>query len=219
MTIAYNNILSNRQMSHDRKIEQLNKWRVVYRKDPVNDLPTIDNKKYMFFKHGTYECYHLFNTKAKITTYKSLKWHMLVLYYLNNYEGLPINNLPRVFKFIADKENGFVTFFISQQKLQNMINEVLTQEVKPPKNKKRKVIFKDYNMLTLSDKLSIVGKLVGKTKISKEKIYDAMLELAVNHIKITYKRLSEICGVSIRTIHRRMGEELKKEKNNLNKDK
>ena len=29
------------------------------------------------------EFYSLFNTKAKITTYRSLKWHMLVLYYLN----------------------------------------------------------------------------------------------------------------------------------------
>ena len=27
--------------------------------------------------------YELFRTRAKITTYKSLKWHLLVLWYLN----------------------------------------------------------------------------------------------------------------------------------------
>ena len=44
-----------------------------------------------------------------------------------------------------------------------MIDDVLTQGGEPPKNKKRKVIFKPYNMLTLSEKLSIVGKLIGSS--------------------------------------------------------
>ena len=117
-------------MSHERNIKQLNLWRIIYRRDPINDVPTIETDKYKYYEDGTYECYHLFNTKAKITTYKSLKWHMLVLYYLNNYDGLPINNLPHVFKFIANKENGFVTFFISHKKLTYMIDEVLTQAKK-----------------------------------------------------------------------------------------
>ena len=56
----------------------------------------------------------LFNTKAKITTYKSLKWHFLVLYYLNQDE--PSGLLPsHVYEFIANKDNGFVTFFISKE--------------------------------------------------------------------------------------------------------
>ena len=37
----------------------------------------------MFYEDGTYECYELFRSKAKITTYKSLKWHLLVIWYLN----------------------------------------------------------------------------------------------------------------------------------------
>ena len=78
-----NNIISNKLMSHERNIKQLNLWRIVYRRDPIEDVPTIETDKYKYYEDGTYECYHLFNTKAKITTYKSLKWHMLVLYYLN----------------------------------------------------------------------------------------------------------------------------------------
>ena len=70
-------------MSYERNIKWLNDRRILYRQDPINDIPSIETKQYRYYANGTYECYHLFNSKAKITTYKSLKWHMLVLYYLN----------------------------------------------------------------------------------------------------------------------------------------
>ena len=206
-------------MSHERNIKQLNMWRIVYRRDPINDVPTIETDKYKYYEDGTYECYHLFNTKAKITTYKSLKWHMLVLYYLNKHGGLPINNLPRVFKFIADKENGFVTFFISHRKLMRMIDEVLTQGGEPPKNKLRKVIFKDYNMLDLSEKLSIVGKLIGRSsRVDGEAIYQCMLDLNEYGQKITIGRIAGLLDCSARTIQRNMTDQLRKEKQLLNEE-
>ena len=70
-------------MSQDRNLKWLNDRRIVYRKDPDTDIPTIETKQYKYYENGTYQCYHLFNSKAKITTYKSLKWHFLVLYYLS----------------------------------------------------------------------------------------------------------------------------------------
>jgi hypothetical protein len=206
-------------MSHERNIKQLNMWRIVYRRDPINDVPTIETDKYKYYREGTYECYHLFNTKAKITTYKSLKWHMLVLYYLNNYDGLPVNNLPHVFKFIADKENGFVTFFISHRKLTHMINEVLTKGGEPPINKLRKVIFKDYNMLDLSEKLSIVGKLIGRSSnVDEESIYQCMIDLNQYGQKITIARIAGLLDCSARTIQRNMTYQLRNEKKILNEE-
>ena len=206
-------------MSHERNIKQLNLWRIVYRRDPINDVPTIETDKYKYYKDGTYECYHLFNTKAKITTYKSLKWHMLVLYYLNNYDGLPINNLPSVFKFIANKENGFVTFFMSPAKLKYMIDEVLTQGGEPPKNKLRKVIFKEYNMLDLAEKLSIVGQLIGRSSnVDGESIYQCMLDLNYLGKKITWDKIAELLNCSTRTIQRNITDQLRKEKKILNEE-
>ena len=61
-------------MSH-RNLEYLNKHRVVYRRMPITDKPDQETDCYMFYPNGTYECYELFRSKAKITTYKSLKWH------------------------------------------------------------------------------------------------------------------------------------------------
>ena len=200
-------------MSQDRNIKWLNDRYIVYRRDPINDVPTIETNQYKYYENGTYECYHLFNSKAKITTYKSLKWHMLVLYYLNEHI-----ELKHVFKFIADKQNGFVTFFIKQRLLDEMIEDVLKQGGDPPANKLRKVVFKDYSGLDLSGKLKIVGQLIGRSSIDKEMIYQAMLDLNDWGKKITISRIAGLLNCSTRTIHRHMCDDLKQEKQILNEE-
>ena len=206
-------------MSQNRNMKWLNDRRVIYRHDG-DDIPTIETKEFKYYENGTYACYHLFNTKAKITTYKSLKWHMLVLYYLNNHDGLPINNLPRVFKFIANKDNGFVTFFISKKALDDMISDVLNTGGDPPKNKLRKVIFKPAAWpLTLSEKLSIVGKLIGRSsRIDSEAIYQCMLDINEYGKKITWGRVAGLLDCSTRTIYRNLCKDLKREKQLLNEE-
>jgi hypothetical protein len=204
-------------MSHERNIKWLNNRRIVYRQFPINDKPTIETNKYMFFENGTYENYSLFNTKAKITTYKSLKWHFLVLYYLN--DSLSPSSITYIFRFIADKNNGFVTFFISNKALEDMIQDVLKTGGDPPKNKLRKVIFKDYNMLDISSKLSIVGKLIGRSSnVDSESIYQCMIDL--NHLgkTITWSRVAGLLDCSTRTIYRNLCKDLKHEKKILNEE-
>lgn len=203
-------------MSQERNIKWLNDRRIVYRQFPINDAPTIETNKYMFFENGTYEHYSLFNTKAKITTYKSLKWHFLVLYYLNQENNL----LPsHVYEFIADKNNGFVTFFISKKVLNDMIDDVFKIGGEPPVNKIRKVIFKDYSMLTISEKLSIVGKLIGRSsKVDAEAIYQCMLDLNDFGKHICIGRIAGLLNVSKRTIYRHINDELKQEIKILNEE-
>ena len=207
-------------MSHDRNIKWLNDRRINYRRDPVNDIPTIETALYKYYEEGTHECYHLFNSKAKITTYRSLKWHFYVLYYLNQDMHEDENALPffMLFKFIANKENGFVTFFISDKKLEEMIRDVLNNGGEPPVNKKRKIIFKDYSMLTPEQKMSIVGSLIGRSRrIDEEVIYQCMLDLNEYGQKITIGRVAGLLNCSARTIQRNICKELKKEKELLNK--
>tara|TARA_B110000459_G_C16377352_1_gene388208 strand:- start:55 stop:669 length:615 start_codon:yes stop_codon:yes gene_type:complete len=203
-------------MSQERNIKWLNDRRILYRQDPINDIPSIETKEYKYYADGTYECYHLFNSKAKITTYKSLKWHMLVLYYLN---PDPNEELYTVFRFIADKENGFVTFFIKQKILNDMIEDVFNQGGDPPANKLRKVVFNMYSGLDLSQKLSIVGKLVGRSSnITKPDIYQTMFDLNEWGTKVTWLRVAGLLNCSTRTIYRNLCDELKKEKQILNEE-
>ena len=203
-------------MSYTRNIKWLDNRRVIYRHDG-DDIPTIETNQYKFYENGTHSCYHLFNSKAKITTYKSLKWHMLVLKYLN--EDLLDLEFASICHFIADKENGFVTFFIKDKLLHEMIKDVINQGGDPPKNKMRKVIFKLYNGLNLSEKLSIVGKLIGRSKIDNAMIYDAMLIVRYSlQQKVTIARIAKVLNCSSRTIYRNMDKHLKIEKHVLNEE-
>ena len=199
-------------MSQTRNMKWLNDRNIVYRQDPINDKPTEETALYSYYENGTYECYHLFRSKAKITTYKSLKWHYLVLYYLN--PNIPMTGF---FKFIANKENGFVTFFISDKKLNEMINDVIGYGGEAPVNKIRKIIFKDYSGLTPNEKMSIVGKLVGRSsRVDEEAIYQCMLDLNHDGENITWSRIARLLDCSTRTIQRKLTQQLKDEKQTLN---
>ena len=211
-------------MSQERNLKWLHDRRVRYARNPITDVPTESTDLYDYYAEGTFECYSLFRSKAKITTYKSLKWHLLVLYYLN-YDGIDGDDISleddmrQVFKFIANKENGFVTFFIKTKILNSMIEEVFGVGDTPPRNRIRKVIFKPKAWsLTLSEKLSIVGKLIGRGKrIVEDDIYQCMLDLNDSKQKITISKLATLLKCTTRTIHRNMGNQLKLEKELLNK--
>ena len=201
-------------MSH-RNLEYLNKHRIVYRRMPISDKPTDENECYMFYEDGTYECYELFRSRAKITTYKSLKWHLLVLWYLN--PQLDQDKFEDIAYIIANKGHGFITFSIPRQLLKQIIYEVSMCDLEePPKNKIRKVIFKP-TTLSKEEKLRIVGSLIGRSKkVHQDDIYECMLDLNDWGKKITIARVAGLLDCSTRTIHRNMCEELKREKELLN---
>ena len=203
-------------MSHiDRNLEFLNKRRIVYRRNPITDKPSQENECYMFYEEGTYECYELFRSKAKITTYKSLKWHLLVLWYLN--PQLTQDEFMEIAEVIANKQQGFITFNIHVNLLRKIVYEVSMCDLEePPKNKLRKVIFKP-TMLSKEDKLKIVGELIGRSKkVHEDDIYQCMIDLNDWGKKITIARIAGLLDCSTRTIHRNMCEELKREKELLN---
>jgi len=202
----------------ERNLEYLNKRRVIYRRAPINDKPTAEFEWGNFYEDGTTECYELFRSKAKIPTYKALKWHLYVIWYLN--QNMDQNEFETTARHICNKDNGFVTFNVSEQLLQNMMYDVSLQDLEsPPHNKSRKIIFKDNSGLSLTEKLSIVGQMIGKTKkVTESDIYDAMLYTNDLGKKITIKALAEHFDCTTRTIHRNMGNELKKEKEILNQN-
>jgi len=200
-----------------RNLKYFNDNRIVYKRDPIEDEPDYENEQYMFFEQGTYECYHLFNSKAKITTFKSLKWHLLVLWYLN--PKLDQDQFMKVAEILAHKPNGFTSFAIHADLLRKIVYEVSMLDLdKPPTNKKRKVIFKYGSGLSKEEKLSIVGELIGRSKrVTEDDIYMCMLDLHDLNKKITITQLALYLECSTRTIHRNIGEELKREKELLNK--
>ena len=204
-------------MSHNRNTRYLDNRRIVYRRNPITDKPTQENECYLFYENGTHEYYHLFNSKAKITTYKSLKWHLLVIWYLN--PQLDQEDFMRIAEIIANKEQGFTTFTIHPELLRKMVYEISMLDLEePPKNKLRKVIFKMNSGLCVEEKLRIVGELIGRTKrIHPDDIYQCMLDLHDYGERITIGRIAGLLDCSSRTIHRNLDITLRREIKLLNK--
>ncbi len=202
-------------MSH-RKLDYLNQRRIIYRRYPLDDKPTEVYDWGWYYEHGTHQCYELFRSKAKITTYKSLKWHLLVLWYLNL--NIEENKFINLCEFIAHVPNNFTTFTMPAKVLANMIDEIkLIDLEEPPRNKLRKVIFKDGIGLATIEKLKIVGSLIGRSKmLSEDDIYDCMIHINEMNQKITISKISKLLKCSSRTVYRTIGDELKIEKDLLN---
>jgi cytochrome P450 len=200
-----------------RNLRYLNNNRIVYRRLPITDKPTEETDVYMYYQNGTYQCYELFRSTAKITTYKSLKWHLLVLWYLN--PQLDQDEFLRLAQVIMHKPNGFVTFNVGEKLLDKIVYEVSMLDLdEPPKNRLRKVIFKPFTRASKEDKLRIVGKLIGRSiKVCADDIYEVMIDLNDMGKKITIGRIAGLLDCSSRTIHRNMCVQLKREKELLNK--
>ena len=200
----------------ERKFEYLWNRQVVYRRDPITDIPNEKTEQYMFFKDGTYQAYDLFKSKAKITTYRSFYWHMMVLWYLNpEWED---EDAMEIAMYLADRSNGFTTFHMNKWNLSRLVYEVSILDLDtPPQNKLRKIIFKPSCGLDKTEKLRIVGKLIGRLRgVQKEDIYEAMIQTNHEGDKIIISKLAQMLNVTPRTIHRHMCDELKKEKQTLN---
>ena len=202
----------------ERKFEYLWNRQVVYRRDPITDIPNEKTEQYMFFKDGTYQAYDLFKSKAKITTYRSFYWHMMVLWYLNpEWEE---DYAIEIAMYLADKPNGFTTFHMNKWNVARVVDDLsIIDRDEPPRNKIRKIIFKMGCGLTKSEKLSIVGTLIGRLNgVKKEDIYGVMLLLNDGDQKITIAKLAKNLRCTPRTIYRHMCKELKDIKQELNEE-
>ena len=203
-----------------RNIDYLLRRNIIWIRKPITDKPDIENDQYVYYENGTHQCYELFRGKAQITTYRSLKWHLLVLWYLN--PQLDKDEFMGVAEVIANKQNGFIAFNIHPELLRKIVYDVSMYDLeKPPKNKLRKVIFKAPKpgkpSLSKEEKLRIVGELIGRSKrIHADDIYECMLDIHDWGKKITIGRIAGLLDCSTRTIHRNMPVELKKEKELLN---
>ena len=197
-------------------MKYLNDNRIVYRRYSP-DRPTKEYDWGWYYADGTYGYYSLFRSNAKITSYKSLKWHLLTLWYLN--PQLTLEKFIELAKVISYKPNGFVTFNVNEWQLTDMVKDIFNEDLeRPPNNRLRKIVFKDGTGLDTSEKLSIVGSMIGRKRIKQEDIYDAMLHINEQGENITISKLAKALKCTTRTIHRNMGEELKKEKDKLNID-
>jgi len=122
-------------------------------------------------------------------------------------------------KHISIMSNGFINLNVKEKSIDVLIENLSTNDPTiPPKNSLRKIIFKPLCGLTKEQKQKIVGSMVGrKGRISENNIYSCMLTINNNNELITDDKIASLLSCSRRTIIRNMGDELRKEKEILNK--
>tara|TARA_Y100001963_G_scaffold40946_1_gene57423 strand:- start:291 stop:731 length:441 start_codon:yes stop_codon:yes gene_type:complete len=143
---------------------------------------------------------------------------MMVLWHLNpEWED---EDAMTIATYLAYKPNGFTTFTMNKWNVARLVHEVSVLDLEtPPQNKLRKIIFKPDCGLDKSEKLKIVGKLIGRLRgVQKEDLYETMLLINESEQRITIAKLADSLGVTPRTIHRHMCGELKQIKEELNEE-
>ena len=100
-----------------RAMKYLHDNRIIYRRFSP-DRPTKEYDWGWYYADGTYGYYSLFRSNAKINTYKSLKWHLVTLWYLN--PNISYEKFKELAGVISYKSNGFVTFIVSSKLLKEM---------------------------------------------------------------------------------------------------
>ena len=143
---------------------------------------------------------------------------MLALWYLN--PDWNEHKAMSIAMYITNKDNGFITFNINRWNIERLIKDISLLDLdKPPINKLRKIIFKWNCGLTKTEKLSVVGKLIGRMRgIKSSDIYEAMLQINYEGDKIIISDIAKTLNVTSRTIYRHMNDELKQEKIKLNEE-
>ena len=151
--------------------------------------------------------------------------------YLNDnriiYKKDPVNDEPtysnEYYSYYEDGTHEYYHLFNSNSKItdeisiSNIIKNTFWKGIYTPKNRLRKIIFKDFCPLSFDEKMKIVGELVGKQKvIYEEDIYQCMIDLNELNKKITWDKVAKLLNCSTRTIHRNINKELKTEKIILN---
>lgn len=201
--------MRNMKVLHDNKI--------IYRSYPTTDIPTETYDWGWYYEDGTYQCYVLFNTDFIIGSFNSYVWHLCVIRYLN--QDMDKHMFILIAKHISTMSNGFINFNVKQKSIDVLIENLSTNDPTiPPKNSLRKIIFKPLCGLTKEQKQKIVGSMVGrKGRISENNIYSCMLTINNNNELITDDKIASLLSCSRRTIIRNMGDELRKEKEILNK--
>ena len=130
---------------------------------------------------------------------------------------MDIEKFNQMAEVICYKQNGFITFSVGEKLLKQIIQDVHKQDLdQPPKNRLRKIVFKDSSGLTTTEKLQIVGQIIGQAKgIKQDDVYEAMLYIHEQG-KITIPKIANALKCTTRTVYRHMSEELKEEKQLLN---
>lgn len=171
---------------------------------------------YLHFPEGV-EHYHLYRSTRKINTFAELQYIGEKFVYLN--PDFDIELTKRLFVALSDRESGHIIRTYSAERVEGMIEFVHNQQKKPFCPRLRKIVFNPSVMISKSEKMQIVGELIGrKERPENEEIEETISELYVNFERITIKRVASELNTTPYLIRAFFDDSVMKSIKNANKE-
>ncbi len=200
------------------RLKRLHQMKIVLCKMPDEKELYIEYDWGRHYPDKVYGYINLFAYDYKIFTYDQLAYTLRAIRLMN--PNITESKYSEVIDIITDPTNHFILFKPNANKLKKFLEDSESWDLEDlkVKTRPRKVIFNFNCVLDTREKLSIVGKLCGSGKrVTEEGIYESMVVLHYDYAeKITIQKLAKMLECTIRTIHRNMSDELRKEKELLN---
>lgn len=146
-------------------------------------------KDYLYFPEGR-KFYSLYRTTRKINSFSELEYIAEKFVHLN--PEFDVEVAKQLFSFLSDRGSGHIIRTYGKNRVDDMVERVFCAKKVPYCPRLRKVIFNPFKLMNRSEKMKIVGSLIGnKEKPTQDQINSAIEELWLEKEKITITKVAE----------------------------
>lgn len=168
---------------------------------------TFSGEIYLFFPEGV-PYYRLYRTSRKINSFAELEYVAEKFVYLN--PEFDFDLMKRLFLELSDRSSGHVIRTYGSDRVEHMVERVYEKKKVPYCPKLRKIIFNPTKRLTKSEKMKIVGKLIGgKPRLSEEDLMMIITDMRENKIKITITKIAELTDKTKHIVNQSVTEKIR----------
>lgn len=174
----------------------------------------FNGQPYVYFPEGI-PYYSLYRTKRKINSFSELEYVAEKFIHLN--PEFNLQKMISLFVELSDRESGHIIRTYSQDRVTDMVYRVYDAKKQPYVPRLRKIIFNPSKNLSRSQKMEIVGNLIGrKSSISKEDMLLILEDLYMSKERISVSKIAELTDTSRYIITKSIDDEIRGKMINLN---
>jgi hypothetical protein len=167
----------------------------------------FSGEPYLYFPEGV-RFYRLYRTSRKINSFAELEYVAEKFIHLNpDYE---LEHMKRLFVQLSERSSGHTIRTYGQDRVEAMVESVCKKRKVPYCPKLRKVVFNPSKRMSKSEKMKIVGQLIGtKPRLSEKDLIAVIEDMAENKIKITVSKIAELTDKTKHLVNQSLTEKTK----------
>lgn len=167
----------------------------------------FSGEPYLYFPEGV-RFYRLYRTSRKINSFAELEYVAEKFIHLN--PDYNIEHMKRLFVQLSDRSSGHTIRTYGKDRVEYMVANVYKKRKIPYCPKLRKVVFNPSKRMSKSEKMKIVGQLIGtKPRLSEQDLIAVIEDMAENKIKITISKIAELTDKTKHIVNQSLTKKIK----------